>query len=751
MYTCASAHSAAEDVMLETLTERHNCGNLYEVSELAAKRLSRYSTAKLDTKTVYALFCDPIYKMLLPESYIEGDIRAVHQRTYISYVHVMKRNGYGYKVEGDVSEITQINSNQYIGRFASLRSYTQGVIRLYAGNLADQVCYVLTNKHYYGCVEKLCKELNDNAAIRLLYRSLVDEVERYHEFGDKDGSRAMFFILEKENLYNALKSHDYDKFLYEMHDAATKDIFTVKQVVIQPIIDAISDTKRLYNTLLTCAIAYSQPRANPLYEHDKYLLGLASTSLNALLLQSPKLQKKIAQMLGKKEEKMYTLTRENIHTLFADHEHDFLDCLSNDDNIQAATNNCSITIDANQNLERIAAATLVLYPGAKISGDEIILLRKGGPSLLNTGNIEINLNNPYFRSTTEDIKLQPEYHVADDIRSLFLSLQEVSHHLNWEVFIEELRAACTHIQSVKFAEQLKPAITRVMTANLPYCKPSNDIHTVVYESVLPRVRDIEVFLRNQQLVDCVRHLTKLVHDPRKDVLTTSDFLLLSGYKHCEDTLHNHTWSREDLQFFDKIDRNYRRFSMHFPSNPTVATKKSQKDGQQGNVYTDEGKHKISPWDSKTRKNIVKKFADRPFSSTLRHRLFYPAISAAAVATCLFFYLLNIVFTPALTVLLGVAYTLTLLVLTHLYSKSTLRCKDYVMSVPQGLKNAEFLPLGLHSLCERPDHYKKYTSSLSACEATLNDTQCIMAPGNSMPDTNLQCRVSGALVHNQSLG
>ncbi|MFV9839215.1 MAG: hypothetical protein AB8U44_04295 [Aaplasma endosymbiont of Hyalomma asiaticum] len=746
MYTCTSVHSAAGDIVSETHTERHNCSNLYEVSELAAKRLSRYSAAKLDTKTVYALFCDPIYKMLIPESYMGGDIKAVQQRTYISYMHVVKRNGHGYKVEGDVSETTQINSNQYVGRFASLRSYTQGVTRLYAGNLADHVCHVLTNEHYYGCITKLYEELHDDAAVRLLYRSLVDEVERYNEFGDKDGSRAMFFILEKENLYNALKSHDYNKFLYEMHDAATKDIFTVKQVVIQPIIDAISDTRRLYNTLLTCAIAYSQHRANPLYEHDQYLLGLALTSLNTLLLQSPKLQKEIAQLLGKQKEKMYPLTRANIHTLLTDHEHSFLDCVSNDDNIKAVTSNCPITIDANQNLERIAAATLVLYPGAKISGDEIILLRKSGPSLLNTGNIEINLNNPYFRSADEGIKLHQEYNIADDIRSLFLSLQEVSHHLNWEVFVEELRAVCAQIQSVKFAEQVKPAIARVVTANLPYCETSNDIQTVVYESILPRVEDIEVFLRNKQLVDCVGHLTKLVHDPRKDVLTTSDFLLLSGYQHCENTLHNHTWANEDLQFFGKIDRNHGRFSMHFPSSPAVNVKKPQ-ENQPVSTYQVEEKHKISPWDSKLRKSIIKKFADRPFFSTLRYRLFYPTISAAVVATCFFFYLLNIVFTPVLTVLLGATYTFTLLILTHLYGKSTLKSKDYVMSVPQDLKNAEFLPLGMHSLCEKPNQYKNCTSSSSACEAALDDAQR-MDPGNSMPDTNLQCRVSEVFMHNQ---
>ena len=736
--------SATEkDVASEIGSRELKCGNLYEISESAARYISQYSKMKLDTETVYALLCDPIYNSLIPESHIEGMLEEVNQHTYISYTHVIKHNGHGYRVEGDVSEVTQVTHNQYIGKYVSLRSYTHGVMKLFAGNLVDLVCYNLTNERYLECKEKLYEELHSNAAIRSLYGSLVSAVEHYGELCDENVNRAMFFILERENLYNALKSHDYNQFLYEMHAAAVKDIFTVKQILLQPMVDSLADTRILYNTLVTCAIAYSQPKNNQLWEHDQFVLDLASKYLSTLFLRSPRLQEKIALMLKKPAEHIYPLTVEDVLTIFTTNGHSFLECLYNDVNIQEVTQNCSITIDAGQNLERIAAATLVLYPGTAIKGDEIILLRKGGPRLLNMGNVKIAPNNPHFKSDDAGPRLYKEYNIADDIRVLFLSIQEASHHLDWDVFIKELRTICAKMRNVKFATETQSAIKRKLSDSL-YDSVSlvENLPVVIYESILPRVKDIEAFLQNQQLVDSLGHLTKLVHNPDKDILTTSDFLLLSGYKHGEDASHQQAWLQKNMPFFDKIDSNCEHFAMHFPPNSGADIAKSQGSQPSSHTCENENTYKISELDHKKRKGLVKTLATRSFSSTLKYRLLLPTISAAVVFTLLLVYTMQIMLSPLLTTLAGATYVAALVAIVHVYYRNTPKCQNYVMSVPKCVKNSEFLHLDVKNLYEKPEQHKSNPEREPLLQKTDDAQHEKNETGALPPQTSLLCRVSG---------
>ncbi|MDD9361614.1 MAG: hypothetical protein PV344_01645, partial [Anaplasma sp.] len=182
-------------------------------------------------------------------------------------------------------------------------------------------------------------------------------------------------------------------------------------------------------------------------------------------------------------------------------------------------------------LERLAAISLILYPGKRFTGEEIIV-ENGKLRLLNMGFEKIDKDNLYFNKSNilnpskEGTLSLEELALLEDIQNIFTSIQEMVPHLNWDVFIAELKKACGKIHSRSFYQDARNGIDEKLRTNLPevILFDHDYIPQLAYESILPRVHDIEKFLQNAQALASAKHFTKLMGNYKTVDMSTEELL-----------------------------------------------------------------------------------------------------------------------------------------------------------------------------------------------------------------------------------
>ncbi|MDB1135425.1 hypothetical protein [Candidatus Anaplasma sp. TIGMIC] len=588
-------------------------GNLYSFSSLASQHLSRRSNVMLGAETMYAFICDPLYQLLVRDNSAHTFLNESCMKTVFSSTLRIDCTTMGNHVAERRTEIKRICSNHKAENSTTLRKRSEDILDKAAHKLTLRACDMLYTSAYETTNYKLREY---DSALRLLYTSFVYEAERYAAFPENGCSLIMSLMLKNQNLHSCIRKYDYSEFLNELRAQMLQDSIITKRVLKTAMADALQRNKRLFNTLLTCLVSCSSPELNAFPEQKSFLVTAATACINQLMHYSPKLSI-------------------SIHKLFIDR----IDCtnLSSDDVLTLITElgngapalvsgiyipdiyreEKPIIDNSNHGIERIMAATLILYPGAKISGEEV-LLHEGKPVFTNLENGKVIADHPFFNAgASEDTTDALNTAILSDIRQLFSSVREMVPNPDWDAFVTHLHEICALMRSEEFAKTAKREILSKSCRELPGAILHDDhFSTIAYESILPRVNNIERFFQNERLAQAAHYYTKLMYDPDKEIFSAADFLKVSG------CVASGTATEQDntaipTRFFETIDKHLHKYV----SGPDRGSESSVQTNSQTVSsglcsFTDKNQYKLADLSTRERAEITQTLSRRSSMSVV---------------------------------------------------------------------------------------------------------------------------------------
>ncbi|ANC34322.1 hypothetical protein P029_02985 [Anaplasma phagocytophilum str. Norway variant2] len=669
--------------------ELKKCGNLLLFSTKMAKYVSRHSRGKLSTETCYALICDPLYNLLMEDNYLPADLDIEEHVTTLKGFCNLDRAGHGFKIEGTLSEIHRVCLNYNVDNALTLLSYNRSMIRKTAAELAVAACSSLT-KNFND--EKIIAGLNDDDALRLLYTSWITVVDNYDKHPEDEHSYTTSFITKNSGLYKALQNRNYPIFLQELHTIALKDYLSMFHVVLTTMVGGIGNLKLSYNTLITYLMIFKYAQE----EKGEALLDSAEKCFHPLVDYSDELRRIVQEFLKLKatEEEKGTsddIKKSDIRDFIKSKGKDAIAMVSSLKSLDLQVMG-PLQYNTDYGLERLAAVSLILYPGKRFTGEEIII-ENGKLRLLNMGFEKIDKDNLYFNksdilNTSEEGTLSPaDLALLEDIQNIFASIQEMVPHLNWDVFIVELKKACGKIHSKSFYQDARDGIDNKLRKNLSEVILFDHEHIpqLAYESILPRVHDIEKFMQNAQAMASAKHFTKLMGNYKTEALSIEELLEISASPNAtvfsDDGSYVH-------QLFEDIENNFKHYSVNLST-----AKKGAEDEENSITFlesdtpvSEEDLYQLCNLDEAKRKKIIETFSHRP----LKHRLFrktpYIIASSAVVWTFASLYAAYIIALPAIIAAIASVYALIMYYLILAYGGIDANV-NYLMTIRRDGKNS----------------------------------------------------------------
>ncbi|QJC27615.1 hypothetical protein ANPL_02765 [Anaplasma platys] len=661
-----------------------NCGDLLAFSENATRFQNKRSKMRLDAQTMYALVADSLCEVLLPDNHMPSTLEARNLKLTVRNSYDLERVGRGFRIEGKLYEISEICDNHHAQRPTSLLLYINSMTKILVSHLVFQISSSLIRR-YRPDVPETVTELRNNASLRVVYTAMANAVERKEKYPDDDhNSVVLLFVLRNGALHKALLQHDYDTFLKEMHVASIKDSMTTHNILASAILIVLPTIREMYNTLLTCMLSLASGDIEKHPQQKQYLLNKAKTCINYLLPFSITLYKAIEQLPHHRDSRTkIEATIEDVTYLLEVTKGD-AKTLASLIEIPKIPYSSPVIYNNGNGLEKIAATLLVLYPGIEVSGDQI-LLHDGKPYLINLGTNKIEKDHPCFARTIEGKYSSQEEIIVEDIRRLFASIQELVPHMDWNIFIKELRIICTNLRSETFANHAQQRLLEKLRTNLlPSTLFDKKLPLVAYESILPRVHDILAFLDNERLLEATQRYTKLVYGLRTQVFSAEDFLEISGYKRPTEDRVTDTSIIASRKLFAAIDKSHR----YFETSISVPTPQSS--------YTptpitllEEGSHayKISKLCPKKRKQLIKTLSRRSPHYVLLRELYYIVMPVVALCAAGIAYLFLTPLMPAKTVVVAVIFSISLFAVAFIHKKVAHKT-CYLMSISQEIRETE---------------------------------------------------------------
>lgn len=666
-----------------------NCGDLLAFSDAAARYQNRRSKMQLSGSTVYALVVDALCEDLLPKNHIPSHLMAKSIKLMVNCSHEIERFGRGIRSEGRLHEILEICDNHHAQSPTSLLLYVRSMSRLLENHLVFEISSSLIRK-YRPDKPETASELKNNSSLRLLYAAMISAIRRKMERPDEDDCNASVasFVLRNGALHAALLQRNYDAFLKEIHIATIKDAMETCNILASAIRWELPTIRIVYNTLLTCIMSLSSGDLERHPEQKQYLFNTTVACINSLLPYSNSLCEILAKFPHRNAtEPKIIATIQDVIPFLAAIEGDVKN-FSSLIEIPKIPYSSPVIYNNDYGLEKIAATLLVLYPGTKVTGDEI-LLHDGKPYLINLGTQTINAEHPCFTRTREGKYSPQEEIVVTDIRKLFAHMQELVPHMDWDIFIKELRTICTNMKNESFAKNAQQHITDKLRSNLPKSTLfDKKLAVVAYESLLPRVNDILTFLDNKHLLEITKHYTKLVYSLRTEaeVFSTDDFIEISGYKRQTEGDVRTKRRAESQSLFTAINNGYKHFEMsisvpELQSSYTPIPKAPSEEGSP--EYT------ISDLCSKKRKKLVKTLARRSPHYVLLRELYYIVLPLITLCTAGITYFFITPLMPVKTIMVAIVFSVALFIAAFVHKKVSHK-KCYLMSIGNEIKDTKSL-------------------------------------------------------------
>ena len=511
---------------LEQLLRAEPFGNPYKLAAALADNIRECSRVDISAGTVYSLFCNSLLSELMGDSYIPGVLRQRVTRMVCKFARSVDFQR-GRVVVDEVRSVRLINVNRYAAGAASVDSYTYGIYVASRMQLNTQVFQDLLSTRYTPVSpEGVAYKNVANTVLRFVFSYLVHlESLRHATPQEEEADATVLSILEylddeHTNIHNMLRAEDYQGFYQYMKHLVASDACRANALLLSAGQKASAYMSEHYNALLSNIIAYqcvktgcpSGPTTRDMLEK----IGRnAMQHLMPLLCFSTVLSGVVARIYNA------TNKEDLIHAMMADNAHLIMESRNFKSTLVGAVAPAlrkvmpplEVHTRYNQeNLEKIAAAVFIFYPGCNFDGSDIVLDRDG-LKLLNVGEGKIRTSHNFFDEREVSHIVQHPDILLSELQLLFWGFRLSAGQLKWKEFLLELNELCETMITSQFAEVAQSGILRELTGIKHLRRLDDRIGQVVYESFLPRVLCIRNFLRQQQLTEPAECLINFLPGP----------------------------------------------------------------------------------------------------------------------------------------------------------------------------------------------------------------------------------------------
>ncbi|WP_233497227.1 hypothetical protein [Anaplasma ovis] len=509
------------------LLETEPFGNPYKLAAVLADNIQECSRVDVSPSTVYSLFCNPLLSELIGDSYIPGVLRPKVTRTVCKFARSVDFQR-GRVVVDEVRSVRLITVNRYAAGAISVGSYTYGIDVASRMQLNAQVFQDLLSTRYTPVSpESIASKNVANTVLRFIFSYLVhlESLRRSTPQEEEEADATVLSILEylddeHTNIHNILHTEDYQGFYQYMKHLVARDAGRANSLLLSAGHKAAGYMAEHYNALLSNIIAYQCVKAGcPSGPETRDMLEKIGRNtlqhLMPLLCFSTALTSVAAQLYNatNKEDLVHAMSADSAR--FIMESHSFRSTLVGD--VAATLRKVMPPLEVHtrynqENLEKIAAAIFIFYPGCNFDGSDIVLGRDG-LKLLNVGEGKIRTSHDFFNEEEVSRIVQRPDILLSELQMLFWGFRLSAGPLKWKEFLLELNELCETMITSQFAEAAQSRILRELTGINHLRQLDDRIGQVVYESFLPRVLCIRDFLRNAQLTESAANLIGFLPGP----------------------------------------------------------------------------------------------------------------------------------------------------------------------------------------------------------------------------------------------
>ncbi|MEH0831310.1 hypothetical protein [Anaplasma bovis] len=647
--------------------------NLYNFSTQAAKHASYYASGTVDAEGVYQLLCDAISSVLIPEHHISCALKAEERHEQVRSGYESKFLSLGSYSEIAFSEVVHVCKNHDTQDFTFLRPYLR----------AHHSLYIF--KYTFGAIEALIAKdeaFLDTSTFSLLYGSFSEHFEAYKDFSYENKPLAMYFIEEHDVLYAALSNRDRKKFFEAMHDLTLRDSSTIRTIFCV-LAHHMPTFRSMYNNLLLCALFYSRNELSSFAEQKHYIAYNAEIAINVLLKFSTKFRKEVSRLLRPEapDDLVEKVTTQKDVEIILRGMGDDLEKLVSSIDMPVYGDVDPSKFSGSNDLEKIAAMHLILYPGSTINGGDILL----GDEKLYMLHVDSGKIKPTYEPLTTFSAKHKKIAIMEDIQKIFSSLQELCGHLDCETFIEELRTYCAMMRSKHYAIQIQNAIaSRVKQLPENTELSRGDLPTVAFESILPRIVEIEEFLQDELMVKITIQFTRFLHNSEKLILSAPDFLRICGYLDTNNASFINNCAAPTA-LLDHIEQNYKHFASLATKGrsstrlPSPTSRRRERDPE----LRSDKKYKISTLSSGERNSALKQLSARSISRIIYYILvrISPILALTSITFIICFALTYGEMSLACALMVPITCAFIIFLATYVREEATKAEKKYIMSIP----------------------------------------------------------------------
>ncbi|WP_447582075.1 hypothetical protein [Anaplasma marginale] len=502
-------------------------GNPYKLAALLADNIQKFSKVSISAGTVYSLFCNPLLSELIGDSYIPGVLRPKVTRTVCKFARSVDFQR-GRVVVDEVRSTRLITVNRYAAGAISVDSYTYGIDVASRMQLNAQVFQDLLSTRYTPVSpESIASKNVANTVLRFIFSYLVhlESLRRSTPQEEEEADATVLSILEylddeHTNIHNILHTEDYQGFYQYMKHLVARDAHRVNSLLLSTGHKASVYMAEHYNALLSNIIAYQCVRAGvtsgPETRDVLERIGKNATQhLMPLLRFSTTLSSVVAKLYNaiNREDLIHAMNADGIRLIME--SQDFKSALI--ENVAPVLRKVMPPLEVQsrynqENLEKIAAAIFIFYPGCNFDGSDIVLGRDG-LKLLNVGEGKIRTSHDFFNEEEASRAMQRPDILLAELQTLFWGFRASAGPLKWKEFLLELNELCETMITSQFAVAAQSKILSSLSGIQHLRQLHERIGQVVYESFLPRVLCIRDFLRNGRLAESAACLIDFLPGP----------------------------------------------------------------------------------------------------------------------------------------------------------------------------------------------------------------------------------------------
>ncbi|MCU7611952.1 hypothetical protein OC188_04525 [Anaplasma capra] len=506
--------------------------NPYRFAAALANRVQKFSKVSIGTNSIYSLICNAVLSELIKDSYIPGRLELTRNRK-VQTSAFTEEFAHNQTVLSELRSTTIMKMNRDTRELTLMHSYSENL------ELASRLSYVSVGilpdlfDAYTLTRSGQAAQRRQNVFLRAIYTHLAHVASHEHSSG-VESSILEHLGEDREAVKSSLISRNYGNFRRHMERIIVRDPKTITSLLLPAVRQSLLHVYSRYNHLLTTIVAYQYVLENPVgtdEQHKALLAEICESSLGHVrfLLQfSPKLTDIFwatyaADIGGSKHvsgAKLYEIMRKDNRANKLLSSPTFKRALMTEVAEKLERDVTRIELHAHQalgNLERVAAAILLFYPGCDFTGADIAL-EKDRVRLLNVEEGKIvpvadsvtdHSTSPFFDERRVSRETQTSKHLLLEVRHIFSNFRAHVAPLRWDQFVVELKKLCRDMSTHEFATAAQSSILEQLRSIEHLSKLDDRIGQISYNSFLPRVRNIESFLSNESLVDFAECLIQL--------------------------------------------------------------------------------------------------------------------------------------------------------------------------------------------------------------------------------------------------